>query len=109
MGGTTSSASIGARWRTLVRAAVRLGCARHDAADVVQTALARCDVAWSKVSRADNRDAYVYRTLVHALRDSQRRHGGESGRLRVRCPMSRDRTTRHASPSPTPSSERLTS
>jgi hypothetical protein len=59
MGRTTSSASIGARWRTLVRAAVRLGCARHDAADVVQTALARCDVAWSKVSRADNRDAYV--------------------------------------------------
>jgi hypothetical protein len=78
----------------------RAACARHDAADVVQTALARCDVAWSKVSRADNRDAYVYRTLVHALRDSQRRHGGESGRLRVRCPMSRDRTTRHASPSP---------
>jgi RNA polymerase sigma factor (sigma-70 family) len=73
-GGTTSSASIGARWRTLVRAAVRLGCARHDAADVVQTALARCDVGWSKVSRADNRDAYVYRTLVNALRYSQRRH-----------------------------------
>jgi DNA-directed RNA polymerase specialized sigma24 family protein len=57
-----------------VRAAVRLGCARHDAADVVQTALARCDVGWSKVSRADNRDAYVYRTLVNALRYSQRRH-----------------------------------
>jgi RNA polymerase sigma factor (sigma-70 family) len=73
-GGMTSSPSIGARWRTLVRAAVRLGCARHDAADVVQTALARCDVAWSKVSRADNRDAYVYRTLVNALRDNQRRH-----------------------------------
>ena len=30
-GGMTSSPSIGARWRTLVRAAVRLGCARHDA------------------------------------------------------------------------------
>jgi RNA polymerase sigma-70 factor (sigma-E family) len=65
---------VGARWPTLVRAAVLLGCSRHDAEDVVQTALARCYVAWTKVSRADNRDAYVYRTLVNTLRDSQRRH-----------------------------------
>jgi RNA polymerase sigma-70 factor (sigma-E family) len=65
---------VGARWRTLVRAAVLLGCSRHDAEDAVQTALARCFVAWSRVSRADNRDAYVYRTLVNTLRDSRRRH-----------------------------------
>jgi RNA polymerase sigma-70 factor (sigma-E family) len=68
------SAYVAARWRTLVRAAVLLGCSRHDAEDVVQTALARCYVAWSKVCRADNRDAYVYRTVVNTLRDSQRRH-----------------------------------
>jgi hypothetical protein len=29
---------VGARWRALVRAAVLLGCSRHDAEDVVQTA-----------------------------------------------------------------------
>ena len=106
-GGTTSSASIGARWRTLVRAAVRLGCARHDAADVVQTALARCDVGWSKVSRADNRDAYVYRTLVNALRYSQRRHWWRERPARSLPDVTRpDDTTRVALP--TASSKRST-
>ncbi|MDP9319356.1 MAG: SigE family RNA polymerase sigma factor, partial [Actinomycetota bacterium] len=64
---------MGGRWATLVRSAVLLGCALPDAEDVVQTTLARCYAAWPKVSRAGNRDAYVYRMLVNALVDSRRR------------------------------------
>jgi RNA polymerase sigma-70 factor (sigma-E family) len=64
---------MSSRWSTLVRSAVLLGCAQPDAEDVVQTTLARCYAAWPKVSRADNRDAYVYRMLVNALTDSRRR------------------------------------
>lgn len=61
------------RWPVLVRSAVLLGCARPEAEDLVQTALVRCYVAWEKVSRAGNRDAYVYRVLVNCHHDSHRR------------------------------------
>ncbi len=67
------TAYMGGRWVTLVRSAVLLGCAPPDAEDIVQTTLARCYAAWPKVSRADNRDAYVYRMLVNTLTDSRRR------------------------------------
>ena len=65
---------VGARWASLVRSAALLGCAPHDAEDVVQSALARCYVSWSKVRDADNRDAYVYRVLVNSVHDAGRRH-----------------------------------
>jgi RNA polymerase sigma-70 factor (sigma-E family) len=61
------------RWPVLVRSAVLLGCAPPEAEDLVQTALVRCYVAWDKVSRAGNRDAYVYRVLVNCHHDSHRR------------------------------------
>ncbi|WP_341924597.1 SigE family RNA polymerase sigma factor [Nocardioides psychrotolerans] len=64
---------VAARWQRLVRAAVLLGCSTHEAEDVVQTALTRCLVKWSRVRRADDRDAYVYRVLVNTLTDSRRR------------------------------------
>ncbi|MGZ4575991.1 MAG: SigE family RNA polymerase sigma factor [Mycobacteriaceae bacterium] len=63
-----------ARWPSLVRTAVFLGCRPDDAQDLVQTTLVKCFVAWSKVTRADDRDAYVYRMLLNALRDGRRRH-----------------------------------
>lgn len=61
------------RWPVLVRSAVLLGCTASEAEDIVQTALVRCYVAWEKVSRAGNRDAYVYRVLVNCHHDSYRR------------------------------------
>ena len=64
---------VAARWTRLVRAAVLLGCTPHEAEDVTQTALTRCLVKWSKVRRADDRDAYVYRILVNTFTDSRRR------------------------------------
>jgi RNA polymerase sigma factor (sigma-70 family) len=33
----------------------------------------RCYVSWAKVTKADDRDAYVYRILVNAYHDSRRR------------------------------------
>ncbi len=64
---------MSARWPALVRSAVLLGCTLHEAEDLVQTALARCYVSWSKVANADDRDAYVYRVLVNCHTDGRRR------------------------------------
>ena len=63
----------GARWPTLVRSAVLLGCSVHEAEDVTQTALLRCFRSWEKVLRAEDMDAYVYRVLLNCQRDSRRR------------------------------------
>ena len=57
------------RWRDLVRAAVFLGAEPHEAEDLAQLTLVRCYAGWDRVSGADNRDAYVYRMLLNALRD----------------------------------------
>ena len=62
-----------ARWSSLVRSAVFLGCTLEEAQDLAQTTLLKCYAAWGRVERADDRDAYVYRILVNALRDSRRR------------------------------------
>jgi RNA polymerase sigma-70 factor (sigma-E family) len=67
------SAYANARWPALVRSAVLLGCTVQDAEDLAQTALMRCYVAWAKVTKAADRDAYVYRILVNAYHDSRRR------------------------------------
>ena len=44
----------------------------HLGEDLVQIALTKLYVAWPRV-RADTRDAYLHRTLVHALIDDKRR------------------------------------
>lgn len=62
-----------ARWPRLVRSAVLLGCAVSEAEDVAQATLLRCYLQWSKVQRATDRDAYVFRMLVNVHRDSRRR------------------------------------
>jgi RNA polymerase sigma-70 factor (sigma-E family) len=60
------------RWRDLVRAAIFLGADPHEAEDLAQTTLIRCYAGWDQVNGADNRDAYVYRMLLNALRDVRR-------------------------------------
>ncbi len=64
---------VRARWDSLVRSAVLLGCSPTEAEDIVQTTLARCYSGWAKVQSADVPDAYVYRTLVNCLAKSRRR------------------------------------
>lgn len=67
------TAYAAARWGTLVRSGVVLGCTLDEAHDLAQTTLLRCYTSWRRVQRADNRDAYVYRILLNCHRDARRR------------------------------------
>lgn len=67
------AAYLAARWPFLVRSLVLIGCPRHEAEDVVQTGLARCYSAWDRVRKADDMDAYVYRTVLNCWHRSRRR------------------------------------
>jgi RNA polymerase sigma-70 factor (sigma-E family) len=67
------TAYMTARWSAFVRMAVLLGCSQHDAEDVAQMAFQRCHRSWGRVSGAEDRDAYAYRVLVNAHKDSLRR------------------------------------
>jgi RNA polymerase sigma-70 factor (sigma-E family) len=67
------SAYAAARWGSLVRSAVFLGCSVDEAEDLAQTTLLRCYTSWRRVTRAADQDAYVYRVLLNCLRDSRRR------------------------------------
>lgn len=68
---------VAARWPTLVRSAVLLGCTPSEAEDLVQSALERCLLKWNRVRAAEDRDAYVHRVLVNCFRSSRKRrwHG----------------------------------
>ena len=63
---------VRSHWRDLVRAAVFLGADPHEAEDLAQATLVRCYAHWDRVSSTDNRDGYVYRMLLNALRDVRR-------------------------------------
>jgi RNA polymerase sigma-70 factor (sigma-E family) len=67
------SAYVAARWSTLIRAARLFGCSAHEAEELVQAALVKCYVSWSKVSTADDRDGYVYRVLLNTRRSLLRK------------------------------------
>ncbi len=54
------------RWPSLVRFAYGLTGDRGLAEDLVQTALVKVFVSWSRVRRADDPDAYVRRMLINA-------------------------------------------
>jgi RNA polymerase sigma-70 factor (sigma-E family) len=64
---------VAERWPTLIRAARLIGCSPSEAEDVVQSALVKCYVSWSRVRRADDRDAYAYRVLLNTHRSARRR------------------------------------
>ena len=64
---------VAARWTSLVRSAVLLGCSRPEAEDLVQTVLERCLMKWRKVQAADDRDAYVHRVLINTFLSGRRR------------------------------------
>lgn len=66
---------VAQRWPALLRIAIGLGCSADEAQDVVQSALVKCYVSWARVTRAENRDAYVARVLINAHRDAWRRRG----------------------------------
>lgn len=67
------STYVAARWASLVRVGVYLGCTPTEAEDLVQSTLLRCYRSWSRVRRADRVDAYVHRSLVNTLAKSRGR------------------------------------
>lgn len=62
-----------ARWPVLVRSLVMLGCAPAEAEDVAQAALTHCYSSWERVRRADDVDAYVFRSVLNTWNSSRRR------------------------------------
>ncbi|MGW3040451.1 SigE family RNA polymerase sigma factor [Kitasatospora sp. NPDC001159] len=67
-------AFTGSAWSRLLRTAYLLAGDRHGAEDLVQQALERAYVAWSRVRAADDPNAYVRRILIneHARRFRRR-------------------------------------
>lgn len=70
------AAYLAARWPSLVRSLVLLGCTRAEAEQVAQAGLARCYGDWDRVRRADDVDAHVYATVLACLH-RWRRHADE--------------------------------
>lgn len=64
---------VAARRRSLLQTAFLLTGDWHLAEDLVQTALAKLYVAWTRVHRRDDVAAYARRTLVNAYLDERRR------------------------------------
>jgi DNA-directed RNA polymerase specialized sigma24 family protein len=73
-GGEDFSAFVVSRWPGLVRLAFGLTGDRWAAEDVAQATLARAYVAWRRVSRADDPDAYLRRILINTSHRRFRRH-----------------------------------
>jgi RNA polymerase sigma-70 factor (sigma-E family) len=67
------SAFAVSRWPGLVRLAFGLTGDRWTAEDLAQAALARAYVAWRRIDRADDPDAYLRRILVNASKRRFRR------------------------------------
>lgn len=67
------TAFAGARWPTLVRSGVLLGCSLHEAEDLAQATLLRCLLKWKQVRRADDPEAYTARILLNLHRQARRR------------------------------------
>ena len=81
-GGEDFSAFAVSRWPGLVRLAFGLTGDRWAAEDLAQATLARAYVAWRRVSRADDPDAYLRRILVNASNRRFRRRRVASIRRR---------------------------
>jgi RNA polymerase sigma-70 factor (sigma-E family) len=64
---------VAERWAMLIRFARLIGCSPSEAEDLAQSALVKCYVAWPRVRRADDRDAYVCRVLLNTHRSAHRR------------------------------------
>ena len=73
-GGEDFSAFVVSRWPGLVRLAFGLTGDRWAAEDIAQATLARAYVAWRRVRRADDPDAYLCRILINASNRRFRRH-----------------------------------
>jgi RNA polymerase sigma-70 factor (sigma-E family) len=91
---------LAARSGQLYRTAYLLTTTPHAAEDLLQTALAKTYVAWSRVRKADDPVAYVHGVLIKSFRTERRRRG--SSELPVEDPGLLERPGRTSSvPDPT--------
>jgi DNA-directed RNA polymerase specialized sigma24 family protein len=67
------AAYLAARWPVLVRLLVLLGGRTDEAEDAVRSGLALDYADWARISRSDDPDVYVYRSVLEAW---DRRPGG---------------------------------
>jgi hypothetical protein len=63
---------VGARWPSLVRTLVLLGCPATLAPDVVSTGLSRCRKGWRQASAYDDLDVVVHRAVLEAWEERLR-------------------------------------
>lgn len=68
---------MAARWQPLFRTAYLLTGNRHDAEDLLQTALARTCVRWDAIRDKGAADAYVRRAMLNEAPRGWRRRGRE--------------------------------
>jgi RNA polymerase sigma-70 factor (sigma-E family) len=68
---------MAARWDPLFRTAYLLTGQRHDAEDLLQTALARTCVRWDAIRDKGAADAYVRRAMLNLAQRQWRRRGRE--------------------------------
>lgn len=68
---------MAARWRPLYRTAYLLTGDRHEAEDLLQTALARTCVRWGSIRDKGAADAYVRRAMVNLAQRGWKRRGRE--------------------------------
>jgi len=80
------TAYVEASWARLFRTAHALTGDRHEAEDLLQTALVKAYGSWARVSKASDRDAYVRRMLVNQLISWRRRPLHRSERSAARVP-----------------------
>lgn len=68
---------MAARWGPLFRTAYLLAGDRHDAEELLQTAMARTCVKWDSIRDKGAADAYVRRTMLHLAQRGWRNRGRE--------------------------------
>jgi RNA polymerase sigma-70 factor (sigma-E family) len=68
---------MAARWQPLFRTAYLLTGDRHEAEDLLQTALARTCVRWSAIRDKGAADAYVRRAMLNLAQRGWKRRGRE--------------------------------
>ncbi|MDQ4054609.1 MAG: SigE family RNA polymerase sigma factor [Actinomycetota bacterium] len=73
----TFSEFMAARWAPLYRTAYLLTGDRHDAEDLLQSALARTCVRWGSIRDKRAADAYVRQAMVHQMSRQWKRRGRE--------------------------------
>ena len=64
---------VSARWGALHRSAYLLTASSADADELLAETLTKAYVAWTKVTRADNPEAYLHRMLVNEFLSGRRR------------------------------------